>query len=213
MSSDPEIKVASYASKKGEVVIRPHEYDGIQEYDQTLPNWWLFIFYGGVVFFPLCWLLYYQFGFMRTDGEAVNAAMAEVAKVKARALDDMLAKLDDDAIVNKWARDEQTVSNGREAYLANCTACHGQNLSARMDLGNGQFIPLPGLPLTDGEWKYGAKPMDIFRLINNGTPPESAGHNGAKMEAWGQKMAPIKIVELVSFIIHENPKEFPAAGR
>jgi cytochrome c oxidase cbb3-type subunit III len=212
MSSDPQIKVASYASKKGEVVMRPHEYDGIQEYDQMLPNWWLFIFYGALVFFPFCWLLYYQFGFMRPDGETVSAAMAEVAKVKAKALDEMLAKLDDDALVNKWAKDEQSVSNGRETYLANCTACHGQNLSAKMDLGNGQFIPLPGLPLTDGEWKYGSKPMDIFKIINNGTPPESAGHNGAKMEAWGQKMAPIKVVELVSFIIRENPKEFPTAG-
>ena len=212
MPNDPEIKVASYASKKGEVVIRPHEYDGIQEYDQTLPNWWLFIFYGALVFFPVCWLLYYQFGFMRPDGETVSAAMAEVAKVKAKALEEMLAKLDDSALVNKWAKDDQTVTNGRETFMANCTACHGQDLSAKMDLGNGQTIPLPGLSLTDGQWKYGAEPMAIFKLINGGTPPESAGHNGAKMEAWGQKMAPLKIVELVSFIIRENPKEFPAAS-
>jgi cytochrome c oxidase cbb3-type subunit 3 len=211
MSSDPEIKIASYATKKGEIVMRPHEYDGIQEYDQKMPNWWLFIFFGTLIFFPACWLIYYQFGFMRTDGEAVSAAMAEVAKVKAKALDEMLAKLDDDALVNQWAADEQAVANGKEWYLANCTACHGQNLSAKMDM-NGASIPLPGLSLTDGEWKYGSKPMDIFRLINDGTPPDSAGHNGAKMEAWGQKMAPLKIVELVAFILHENPEEFPAAS-
>jgi cytochrome c oxidase cbb3-type subunit III len=211
MSSDPETKIASYASKKGEIVVRPHEYDGIQEYDQTLPNWWLFIFYGALIFFPACWLFYYQFGYMRPDGETVDAAMMEVRKVKAKALDEMLARLDDGALVNKWAKDEQTVSNGRETYLANCTACHGQNLSAKMELGDGQLIPLPGLPLTDGEWKYGGKPMDIFKLINNGTPADSPGHNGAKMEAWGQKMSPMKIVELVSFIIRENPKEFSAA--
>lgn len=209
MSSDPEIKVASYASKKGEVVVRPHEYDGIQEYDQTLPNWWLFIFYGALAFFPICWLLYYQFGYMRPDGEEVSAGMAEIAVVKAKALEEMLAKLDDDALVNKWAKDEQVVANGRETFMANCTACHGQDLSARMALPNGQSIPLPGLPLTDGQWKYGAKPMDIFKLINAGTPPESSGNNGARMEAWGQKMAPIKVVELVSFIISQNPKEFP----
>ena len=212
MSPDPEIKVAAYASKKGEVVLRPHEYDGIQEYDQTLPNWWLFIFYAALAFLPICWLLYYQFGFMRTDGEVVSAAMAEVSKAKAKALDEMLAKLDDETLLNKWGKDEQSISNGRETFMANCTACHGPDLSAKMNVGNGQSVSLPGLPLTDGEWKYGNKPMDIFRLINNGTPPESSGHNGARMEAWGQKMAPLKVIELVSFIIHENPKDFPAAA-
>jgi cytochrome c oxidase cbb3-type subunit 3 len=211
MSSDPEIKVAHYASKKGEVVLRPHEYDGIQEYDQVLPNWWLFIFYGALIFFPVCWVLYYQFGFMLPDGEEVRIKMARIEKVKAKELEAMLAKLDDNALVNQWAKNDQTVANGGETYMANCTACHGQDLTAKMDVGNGQSISLPGLPLTDGEWKYGSRPMDIFKLINAGTPADSAGHNGAKMEAWGQKMAPMKIVELVSFIIRENPKEFSSA--
>ncbi len=212
MSSDPEIKIAHYASKKGEVVMRPHEYDGIQEYDQMLPNWWLFIFYGALVFFPVLWLGYYQFGWMKSDSERVDARMAEIAAVKAKALDEMLSRLDDGALVNQWAMDDQVVANGRETYMANCIACHGQDLAATMDVGNGQAIPLPGLSLTDGEWKYGARPMDLFKLINDGTPPESSGHNGARMEAWGQKMPPIKVVELVAFLIRENPGDFPISA-
>lgn len=209
MPPDPEIKVANYAKKKGEIVLRPHEYDGIQEYDQKLPNWWLAIFYGSIILFPLTWLGYYQFGIMRSDAEVVAASMMKIEKVKAKELDDMLAKLDDHVLVSKWAKDDAAVANGHETYLANCTACHGVDLSARMDVGDGKFIPLPGLSLTDGQWQYGARPMDLFKLINHGTPPESAGHNGARMEAWGLKMPPIKIVELVSFIIRENPKDFP----
>jgi len=124
----------------------------------------------------------------------------------------MLAKLDDNALVNQWAKDDQVVAKGSETFMANCIACHGQDLSARMDVGNGQSIALPGLPLTDGQWKYGSRPMDLFKIINNGTPADSTGHNGARMEAWGQKMAPIKVVELVSFIIRQNPKDFPPAA-
>ncbi len=211
MSSEPEIKVASYADGKSKIVIRPHEYDGIQEYDQTLPNWWLFIFYGAILFFPLCWLAYYQFGFMRPDEEVISQKMAQIESVKAKALNDMLAHLDNSVFNDKWAKDEMVVANGRETFMANCTACHGQNLAAKMDLGNGQSVPLPGLSLVDGQWKYGAQPMDIFKLINAGTPPESAGNNGARMAAWGQQMSPMKIVELVSFIMSQNPKDFPDA--
>ena len=54
--------------------------------------------------------------------------------------------------------------------------------------------------------------MDIFKLIHDGTPAESTGHNGARMEAWGQKMAPMKIAELTAFLIRENPNDFPAGA-
>ncbi|MFT4177499.1 MAG: cbb3-type cytochrome c oxidase N-terminal domain-containing protein [Luteolibacter sp.] len=208
-SPDPKIKVADYAKEKGEIVVRPHVYDGILEYDQKLPNWWLFIFFATLVFFPLCWLFYYQFGMMKTDGEVVEARMAEIEQTKADALNAMLAKLDDTALIEQWAKDESAVANGRETYMANCTACHGADLTAKMELGGGQSVALPGLSLKDGEWKYGGKPMDIFKIINDGTPADSPGHNGARMEAWGQKMSPLKVTELVAFLISENPKDFP----
>jgi len=50
--------------------------------------------------------------------------------------------------------------------------------------------------------------MDIFKLINEGTPPDSTGHNGAKMEAWGLKLPPVQVAELTAFLISENKGEF-----
>ncbi len=208
MSDEPEIRRAQFAEKEGEVVLREHEYDGIQEYDQKLPNWWLVIFIAALIFFLGYWIAYYQLGWMKSDEAKIQAAMSRIEAAQKKALDEMLAKLNDEALVNEWATDPARVASGREIYLINCTACHGQDLAAKIDVGGGQFVNLPGLPLTDGEWKYGAKPMDIFRLINNGTPPESPGHNNAKMEAWGLKLPPVQIAELTAFIISENQAEF-----
>lgn len=208
MSEEPEIRQAQFAEKKGEVVLREHEYDGIQEYDQKLPNWWLFIFFGATLFFFGYWIAYYQFGFAKTDAHRIDEAMAVIADAKAKALNEMLAKLNDGELVSVWAADPAVVANGEMTYMSNCIACHGQDLAAKIDIGNGQSVNLPGLSLTDGEWKYGAKPMDIFRLINQGTPAESPGHNGAKMEAWGQKLPPLQIAEITAFLISRNSAEF-----
>jgi hypothetical protein len=37
-----------------------HEYDGIQEYDNPLPLWWLAIFWATIVFTPL-YILFYHY--------------------------------------------------------------------------------------------------------------------------------------------------------
>jgi len=208
MSEESEIRRAQFAEKEGEVVLREHEYDGIQEYDQKLPNWWLFIFIAAHVFFLGYWFTYYQLGWFQTDEQKIAAAMRKIEETQERALDDMLAKLTDEALVNDWATDPVRVSAGRETYQQNCIACHGQDLAAKIDIGGGQSVNLPGLSLTDSEWKYGSKPMEIFKLVNEGTPQDSTGHNGAKMEAWGLKMAPVKVAELTAFLISENKAEF-----
>ena len=76
-----------------------------------------------------------------------------------------------------------------------------------MTAGNTK-VPLPGLPLNDGQWKYGSRPMEIFKLINEGTPADSPGHNGAKMQAWGQSLTPKQIAEVTAYLISKNPTDF-----
>jgi len=208
MSNEPEIRRAQYAEKEGEVVLRDHEYDGIREYDQKLPNWWLFIFIAAHIFFLGYWVAYYNFGWFKSDDQKINIAMARIDEAQQKALDEMLAKLDNETLVNEWSTDPVRVASGSEIYQGNCIACHGQDLKAVIDIGGGQTVALPGLPLTDGKWQYGGTPMEIFKIINEGTPPDSAGHNGAKMEAWGLKIPPVQIAELTAFIISENKEEF-----
>ena len=202
-----EPKRGHFAKEKGEVILREHEFDGIQEYDQKLPNWWLFTFYGAIVFFVGYWSLYYHTNVLKTDRQIITEAIATVQKAKNAELEKTLSSLTDAKLVHQWATDSSITSAGEATFLTNCSACHAADLSAIMVVG-GNKIPLPGLPLTDGVWKFGGKPMQIFKLINAGSPPESTGNNGAKMQAWGQTLTPKQIAELVAFIISKVPNDF-----
>lgn len=202
-----EIKRGSYAKEKGEVILREHEYDGIQEFDQKLPNWWLFTLYGGIAWFVVYWVLYYHTSAYQTDQQKIVAEVTALQEKKDAELAATLESLDDATLISKWSTDPAIVALGEATYSVNCVACHAADLSGTMDAG-GTKVPLPGLPLTDGQWKYGAKPMDIFKLINNGTPPDSPGHNGAKMQAWGQMLTAKQIAEITAFLISKNPKDF-----
>lgn len=206
--SSSEPKRGHFAKEKGEVILREHEYDGIQEYDQKLPNWWLFTFYGAIIWFAVYWFLYYQTPTFRTDREKIIAEMTAIQEKKAAELEKTLASLDDQTLINVWAADPAIVASGEAIYTTNCVACHAADLSATMDAG-GTKIPLPGRSLIDGQWTYGGKPMDMFKLINQGSPAGSAGLNGALMQAWGQMLTPKQIAEVTAFIIAKNPQEFP----
>ena len=206
MSQDP--KRGHFAKEKGEIILREHEFDGIQEFDQKLPNWWLFTFYAAIVFFVCYWFTYYGTTLVRSPQQAVQDRIFAVQQAKLKELAKTLASLDDSKLVYEWAKDGALVMAGEATFAKNCIPCHGVNLDATQKDAAGKVVNLPGRPLTDHKWNYSGKPMDIFKLINEGTPADSIGYNGAKMEAWGQKLTPIEIAQVISYIITKVPEDF-----
>ncbi|KAB2642820.1 MAG: c-type cytochrome [Verrucomicrobia bacterium] len=206
MSADPEI--GQFAKKKGEIILREHKFDGIQEFDQSLPNWWLFTFYAAIVFFVGYWFIYYGTSLIKSPQLAVQEQIIAVQANQIRELNKLLAKLNDAQLVHIFAKDPLIVAAGQATFTKNCVPCHGVDLSATQDDGHGKKIPLPGLPLTDHNWKFTDKPMGLFNLINKGSPPESNGNNGARMEAWGAKLSPMEIAQVLSYVISKVPEDF-----
>jgi cytochrome c oxidase cbb3-type subunit 3 len=98
----------SQNSPDTEPVLRPHEYDGIQEYDQKLPNWWLFSWYIMMVAFVVCWVVYYQVGIGMSDEKEIATAMAKIADYQKKELE----QISDDKL---WAmsKDAKVVAAGR----------------------------------------------------------------------------------------------------
>jgi cytochrome c oxidase cbb3-type subunit III len=146
--------------------LREHVYDGIQEYDQKLPNWWLWTFYLAIIGFFAWWLMYYSAGWFEKDGIGVDARIAEINEKKAKELEAMMATLDN-SVLWKMSRNPLITGKGKATFEVTCVACHGKDLSATM-----AGVKLTGEALNDSEWKYGANPRS----------GQSGGSSGLRLE-------------------------------
>ena len=179
-------------------VLRDHVYDGIQEYDQKLPNWWLASWYIFIVLFVFYWVLYYQFDFFPEDKERLQAAVKLIDEKKASELEKLMTSLDDNVLWD-MSKNAKIVSAGKVTFQATCVACHGADLSGTM---NG--VKLPGESLKDNEWKYGGRPMEVFAIVKDGSPDVTKG-----MVAWEPVLGPKKVAELVAYIMSHHQASAP----
>jgi cytochrome c oxidase cbb3-type subunit 3 len=126
-----------------------HEYDGIREFDNPLPNWWLATLWLAVIFGGLYWIWFQQ---LPADGSmgAYHKAMNAHEEL-------MLANSISDEELAAAMTDPAAIAAGQEIYDVNCKSCHGAK-------GEG----LVGPNLTDGYWLHGAAPKDIYITVARG---------------------------------------------
>ena len=176
------------------ITLREHVYDGIQEYDQKLPNWWLFTLYIMIVYFVIAWVAYYQLPVeVPNDYERLNNKLAVIEAKKQAELEEMMASLSDESLI-EMSKDPNHTSAGQAVFDSKCAACHGTDLSAT--LGG---IKLPGVPLNDAEWIYGGQPLEIMHIVTNGSPDVTKG-----MIAWNTQLGPSEIAQVVSYILSKQ---------
>lgn len=178
---------------KNEIVLREHEFDGIQEFDQKLPNWWLFSFYIAIVFYVGYWFVYYSTDLLPSEAESINKRMSVIESAKKEELEAMVSKLDD-AVLIEWSQNSSITAEGKGVYDQFCLACHGVALEGGI-----------GRSLVDSEWAYGGKPMEILQIVLDGTPANAAGFNGQKMTPWKDILGPEKCAKVTAYIIGESP--------
>jgi len=181
--------------KDDSIILREHEYDGIQEYDQKLPNWWLFTLYITIVWFVIAWVAYYQLPFdIPNDQEEVETRIAAIEEKKQEALEEMMASIDNESL-REMSNDSSHVAAGESIFQSKCAACHATDLSATQ---NG--LELPGVPLNDSEWKYGGKPLDIMKIVTEGSPDPTTG-----MVPWKGQLTPSEIAQVVAYVLSKQP--------
>jgi cytochrome c oxidase cbb3-type subunit 3 len=143
-----------------------HEWDGIKELNNPLPRWWLWTFYGCIVwaigytvFFP-AWPLvssatsgvlgYSSRGELAREMATVDEGKAgTVSRISAAPVESILA----DPELARFA-----TSAGASAFKVNCTQCHGTGAAGG-----------PGYPnLNDDAWIWGGTIAEVYQTIAHG---------------------------------------------
>lgn len=173
--------------------IRPHIYDGIQEFDQRLPNWWLNTLYGTIAFSIVFWFAHMIARVLPEDGALVDAEMAEIAAVKLASSIDVT---NDDLF---WDMSHNAVftNAGKATYDSLCAACHLVSLQ-----GKAENPGAVGPSLADKAWIHGGTPKEIYHTV-------AAGVLTKGMPAWDPVLGQKKTAEVVAYLLSRHQKGEP----
>jgi cytochrome c oxidase cbb3-type subunit 3 len=162
------------SAPRDQVLGHAAEADGIEEYDNQLPDWWL-----GLFIFTIIWALaygvYYHFIAHRSE---VKALAAEIEEAKRRWPQSTAPAT---VVLSKEA-----IEAGEAIFKANCVACHGPDMKGGI-----------GPNLLDSVWIHGGRPEDIVATVTNGVPPKG-------MPTWGPVLGPQKVSQVAAYVISRN---------
>jgi cytochrome c oxidase cbb3-type subunit 3 len=156
-----------------------HSYDGIQEYDNPLPRWWIHIFWVTILYSLLYALNVPGIGIGK--GRMANYEK-EVAEAEARRPKTPPPDVSD-AILLAMAASPSEVGEGKGQFATLCAPCHQPD-------GGG----LIGPNLTDAYWIHGARPIDVHRTVHDGVPAKG-------MPAWSQVLEPVQLSRVVAYVL------------
>lgn len=167
------------------VILRDHVVDGIQEYDQRLPFWWLCILFGVIGFSIVYWLVIDDRTFIGNEDKRLEKRLAAIEATRlANSID-----VSNDDLFWEMSANDSIVAEGKKNFENQCAACHGKDLKGGI-----------GFNLVDDEWVYGSRPSQIYVSIDKGFQEKG-------MQAWGPTLGQKRITQIVAYILSKNDKE------
>jgi cytochrome c oxidase cbb3-type subunit III len=155
-----------------------HDYDGIQELDNKLPRWWVWLFNLSTIFAVLYFGYYHVLGKGRLMAAQYQDEMKIGDQIKARAV----AEFESTMTSLQPKTDPAILAEGKDTFLKLCAPCH------RPDAGG-----LVGPNLTDDYWIHGSNFVDNLKIIWNGVPSKG-------MVTWRGVLKPSTIHAVGSYI-------------
>lgn len=155
-------------NKKHEKPTTGHSWDGIEEFDNPLPRWWLWIFYATIIWSVIYMIFYPAWPLVeratagvlgyssRADVEAEIAAHDAANQVwYDRLMESDMAAISEDPELQRFA-----VNAGAAVFRAHCSQCHGAGAAGVVGAG------FPNL--LDDEWMWGGTLDDIVQTVTYG---------------------------------------------
>ena len=179
-----------------------HEWDGIRELNTPLPRWWLYTFYGTVIWglaytiaYPAWPLLnsatpgilgWSSRGALEEQVTAARAAQqANLDKISAMSVDDILK----DPQLLAFAQ-----AGGAAAFKVNCVQCHGSGAAGGVGYPN----------LNDDDWLWGGTPDALYTTLRNGIRyTANADTRDSQMPAFGADgiLTPEQIDDVTNYTV------------
>lgn len=178
-SFDKKFFTKAVAVEKEADIMLDHDYDGIQELDNSLPPWWKYGFYITILVAVFYLGYYHTFGIGQNPTQEYLAEM-ERAKIQMEAYEATNKdKIDEN---NVPMADVAGIAAGKEIYAAKCWPCHGK-------AGEGGAGP----NLTDDNWLHKGSLNDIYHSIKVGYPDKG-------MQSWAKEFTPKQMSYIASYV-------------
>lgn len=171
------------------VILRDHVYDGIQEYDQRLPNWWLWSFYLAIIFTFIYWLSWFQSAYLTPDAQRVSGLISQIEAARLAEVGEL-----SDETLWQMSRNATVVEQGKTVYQTICVTCHLASLRGKDEGGIGES-------LVDAKWLYGSNPLAVYEIVMKGSPNKQSG-----MQAWEAQLGPSKVAQVVAYVLSYHEK-------
>jgi cytochrome c oxidase cbb3-type subunit 3 len=196
---EPKREVAARAAVEPDFT--GHEWDGIREYDNPLPRWWLWIFYATIAWSVIYWLLFpawplvsqatqgvLGYSTRESAAEELREAAARHAPLEARIMEADLGAIAADPELLRFA-----VAGGAAVFRNQCSQCHGAGAQGAAG----------GYPnLLDDSWLWGGTVEAIHQTILHGirydADPET---RFSQMPAFGEILPEEEIDGLVQYVL------------
>ena len=187
-----------------------HEWDGIQELNNPLPRWWLWIFYACIAYSVVYMVLMPAIPLARTStggllGYSTRGQVAEeIARVEAQNAEVAaeLAAADLNALDPSSAAFHYGLAGGAAVFRANCSQCHGAGAAGAKGYPN----------LLDDSWIWGGDLEAIEYTVRHGIRNETDDDaRYSEMPAFGDLLETEEVSQVVEYVLSLSGQDHDAA--